>query len=523
MKNTIKILILFANLLVCCLIFCSCGLKDALTSTDIVVKLDTKGVQLTTDMNESELRDYLVVTRRLGVFPIGYFPKEVSDYEIICDYGEGYTEIKVTYEGMSSKITGLFVDRDKLSLEGDFLFCEIKGENYLLKYNGSNKDIVLPERDPYIIYDKVFYDNDTVESVTLGNSVTQIGESAFAYSSIKRIDIGEGLQSIGKRAFDACTQLEYVNVLSLEQWCIMTFGSVIPLKDEATIAVQDQEYINIEIYRDMMSSMDYYRHTYGAKSITTDKAFIYFWNSKGKLVHQDPVPVSSPVYYANSIHIGGEKLRDLIIPENVNEVSIGFAGADIESISIHKNVTNMGVGAFRDCQNLKSVFIEDVNEGILDRYVYAFDKDCVAFNKKDDLYFIGNEENPYLILVGVSDAKKSEIIVPDGTKVVASYALRRNGENIIKVVLSDSVESVGKVIVSTRKNDFTFIGGEGLRFIDEQRWFMFTSDNNAKIDIGDIDQWFYYNDDGDRVPVEKIGWFGIFDPIYRVDFSTDTE
>lgn len=525
MKNTVKILVLIVTLMFCCLSFCSCGLKDALTSTDIVVKLNTEGEQLTTDMSESDLRDYLVVSRRLGIFPIGYFYKDISDYEIVCDYSEGYTEVKVIYEGMSSKITALFVQRDKLSLEGDFLFCEIKGENYLLKYNGCDKDIILPERDSYIIYDKVFYGNDTIESVTLGNSVTQIGESAFAYSSIKHIDFGEGLISIGERAFDACTQLEYVNVPSVEQWCLMIFGSTIPLKEvDSEITIQDQEYINIEAYLGMMTSMDYYHHTYGAKSITTDKAFIYFWNSNGKLVHQDPVPVSSPVYYANSIHIGGEKLKDLVIPENVNEISIGFAGADIESINIHKNVTGMGIGAFKDCENLNKIFIEDVNDGLLDRYAYAFDDDCAAFTKQNDLCFIGNEENPYLILVGLSDAEKTEIFVPDSTVAVASYALRRNGRNITKIVLSDSVEYVGRMIVSTRENSFTFIGGKGLRFIDCQEWFMSLSNNkNAEINIGDIDKWFYSDNGGDWVPVTKIGWFGILQPIYRIDSPTDTE
>ncbi len=524
MKKSAKNLLLLAILVICLLTLCSCRLFEGYTSTKIVVEIDTDGEYLTTDMSEDDLRESLKVYRRLNVFLFGKFDKEISDYTLTCNFNEGYSQITVEYEDMRASTTGLFVKRDKLSLEGDFLFCEIKGVKYLLEYKGNDKNLVLPEGEPYVIFEKVFYGNKDIESVTLGNSVTQIGESAFAYSSIKRLDVGTGLVSIGKHAFDACDQLEYLNVSSVEQWCLMNFESVIPLhveSDEDVIAIQDQQYLVSEDYRYRIGSLDMYRHAYGASTVSVDRTFANFYNEKGNLVHQEPIPVSSPVYFTRSIYVGGEKLVDLVIPESVNELSIGFAGADIKSVRIHGNVSAMGIGAFKECQQLETVVVEDFNRKLLDRYTYAFDKESVVYNELDGVYYLGNEENPNLILVGVADKEMSKLIVPEGTKAIASYALSSNGENICNILLSDSVEFVGEHIIRTKHTTFTFVGGESLRFIGEQRWYFYYSGNQATdIDIGDLGNWFYPDRDG-FVGVSsyqsKLGIAGIDDPIYRMD------
>lgn len=525
MKKTAKNLLLLAILSICFLTLCSCRLFDSYISTKIVVEIDTDGEYLTTDMSEDDLRDCLKVYRRLTVFLIGKFDREISGYSLECDFNEGYSQITVEYDDMRASTTGLFVRKDKLSREGDFLFCEIKGERYLLEYKGNDKNVVLPEGNPYIIFEKVFYGNNDIESVTLGNSVTQIGEFAFAYSSIKRLDVGTGLASIGKQAFTACDRLEYLNVSSVEQWCLMNFESVIPLhveSDEDVIAIQDQQYVVSEdYYRYHIGSLDMYRHAYGASTVSVDRTFVNFYNEKGNLVHQEPIPVSSPVYFTRSIHVGGEKLVDLVIPESVNELSIGFAGSDIKSVRIHGNVSAMGVGAFKECQQLETVVVEDFNRKLLDRYTYAFDKDSVVYNELDGVLYIGNEENPNLILVGVADKEMSKLTVPEGTKAIASYALRSNGENICNILLSDSVEFVGEHIIRTKHTTFTFVGGESLRFIGEQEWYFNRPGNIATdIDIGDLENWRRPTNGGFTGVSSYQGEFGIVGigyPIYRMD------
>ena len=52
----------------------------------------------------------------------------------------------------------------------------------------------------------------SLTSVTIGNGVTSIGEWAFAYSSLTSVTIGNGVTSIGDYAFSGCTSLTNVTI-----------------------------------------------------------------------------------------------------------------------------------------------------------------------------------------------------------------------------------------------------------------------------------------------------------------------
>lgn len=526
MKRVFRLVVLVLVLATCALAFCSC-----LDVVEVRCKVQLReGVSyLTTDMSEAELRRNLKVDRQTGIFSIGNFYKEVDDYTVTCDIKEGINTITVIHDGKRSSVDALFVDKSKLSVEGDFVFCSILGNDYLLEYKGSDKNIVLPERAPYIIYNSVFANNENIESVVIGDSVKQIGGSAFAYSSIKSIDIGSGLESIGVGAFTACLNLVELNVSSIEQWCSMKFETVTPLQETKDCGDSYDTLIDgvyfYQYFGEPDYAMDYYYHSYGAKTATAEKGYINFFSGDGELVHKEYFAISNPVYFTETVCIDGEKIENLVIPETVTEVGQGFANSDIKSVSIHSKVVSIARSAFYGCKGLEKITISEVNKKLLDSYVYAFDLECRAFNKYSDVYYIGNDENPYLILIGLSkESEHTRIDVHEDTKAVASYSMLIYGGSISEIILSDSVEYVGEGIVRTNERSIKFTGGSCLRYIGKQIWFTNANENCVTdIYIGDLNNWYYDNENGTTIPVvlkpSVIGTFAISHPLYCMDID----
>ena len=90
-------------------------------------------------------------------------------------------------------------------------------------YTGSSTNVVIPssinvngEDIPVkVIADNAFYDNDTITSVTIPDSVTAIGDYAFYYcSNLKTVTISENSQltSIGDFAFGDCSSLTSIYI-----------------------------------------------------------------------------------------------------------------------------------------------------------------------------------------------------------------------------------------------------------------------------------------------------------------------
>ncbi len=87
----------------------------------------------------------------------------------------------------------------------------ILGDNILLRYNGSDENVTVPNGVKYI--SSAFEDNALVASITLPDTVTTIGSYAFTSCiSLRSITISEGVTSIGMRAFAKCISLAEINI-----------------------------------------------------------------------------------------------------------------------------------------------------------------------------------------------------------------------------------------------------------------------------------------------------------------------
>ena len=86
----------------------------------------------------------------------------------------------------------------------------------LTSYTGSAKNVVIPEGVRDIVYG-VFNGNETITSISIPSSVTNIGTASFSgCTSLTTVTFGENsqLESIGEEAFAYCTSLASVSIQS---------------------------------------------------------------------------------------------------------------------------------------------------------------------------------------------------------------------------------------------------------------------------------------------------------------------
>lgn len=192
---------------------------------------------------------------------------------------------------------------------------------------------------------------DAVSSITIPDSVTSIGESAFSdCSMLSHINIPLGITSISDSTFSGCSSLQYINIPS------------------TVTSIGNNAFRECALYD--ISFPD------GLTSIGANA----FHNCRNLMVATIPNSVtsigegafsgcaymtiatlpSSIVSIPNKIFSDCLRLFEVIIPNSV--VSIGESAfyncTGLTSFTIPKRVNSIGNSAFRNCENLQNVYCE---------------------------------------------------------------------------------------------------------------------------------------------------------------------
>ena len=232
---------------------------------------------------------------------------------------------------------------------------------------------------------------ESLESITIPDSVTSIGDGAFNWcESLESITIPDGVKSIGNHAFAGCSALESITIPD----------SVLSIGYSAFEECTALESITIP---DSVLSIGYsaFEECTALKSITI------------------PDSVLSIGYSAFEECTA---LKSITIPGSV--LSIGqrmFAGCSgLESAIIADGVTSIGDDTFLNCTNLVNVSLPDSLTSISFNTFYG----CTNLQTYDDgtAYYLGNSENHYLVLVSVISKEITSFTIDDKTKFIWSSA-----------------------------------------------------------------------------------------------------
>ena len=207
----------------------------------------------------------------------------------------------------------------------------------------------------------------SLTNATIPNSVTNIGNDAFREcSGLTSVTIPDSITSIGEGAFDECSGLTSVHIHSLDAWCNISFKKYDsnPLRYAHNLYMGDN-LVQELIIPDSVTSIGNYAF-YGCSGLTS-VTIPNSVTSIGRMAFEGCSGLTSVTIPDSVTSIGNGAFRDcsaltsVTIPESVTSIGFSvFSGCSgLTSVTIPDSVTSIENYAFYNCSALTSVYYTD--------------------------------------------------------------------------------------------------------------------------------------------------------------------
>lgn len=266
-----------------------------------------------------------------------------------------------------------------------------------------------------------------------GDSVEKIPPylSCGSSSDIISVTIGNNVVSIGDSAFESCYNLS-VYITDLEAWCNIDFENYYanPINIGSNLYLNNVLLTNLVIPNTVTIIPDYaFKCCESITSITIPgtvtsigcDSFSFCPNLSSVSILEGVIEIGTFAF------IGCEKLKSVLIPNSVT--GIGNYAFDnccaLESVVLGSGVTHIGYLTLSDCTSLTEICVDNANPVYSSINGVLFDKEKTVLIR----YPSGKNDSDY--------------IIPDGVKAIECDAFRFC-TNITSITIPDSVTEIGE-------------------------------------------------------------------------------
>ncbi len=285
--------------------------------------------------------------------------------------------------------------------------------------------------------------------------VTDISTEGFMDSSAKFITIPNSIRKINSDAFKNCSNLMTVFYGgTIEDWCKIQFmneyatpmyyaNSFYMLKKQAW---EEMTTISVPETITILNDYQFYGFTHLSHIDLPDTMIRVCQYAFAKCSSIEELIVSSS-FIDEHILMDCDKLTRLTLGYLDSTISLGFFFGGSNS-SIPESLTEVTIlggtqiqnYAFRGIKNLTKLILPNtlvkVGNGIVDGC------DKLLYNEKDNGLYLGNEENPYLILMRMKDKEVEVFNIDPQTKFIADSAFYQ-ASYLKEIVIPTSVIEIG--------------------------------------------------------------------------------
>ena len=330
----------------------------------------------------------------------------------------------------------------------------VKGTDYFVTAIGNNAFYECKNLQSVTISDGItvignrafegVHDGDT--EFTLPSTLTTIGENAFwNVNGLKTLILPDGLESIGNSAFAYCNGLTEVELpatlTSIGQRVFVGDGSLssVRSKIESPMAIDESAFA-------VSSEWDESNNTYINEPTS---AVLYVLEGKKGVYESTPgwnmfsaIEEGTPFIYSDGILkyscSPSSMTATLIIDAIYQELTNVEIPATITVNGVEYHVKTIGNAAFQDCRNLQSVVL---HEGLETIGNFAFQSSSVnEINLPSTLKKIGESAFRYC-------GALETVVIPEGVETVGNLAFYCMG-NLTRIELPASLKSLGYSVIS---------------------------------------------------------------------------
>ena len=362
---------------------------------------------------------------------------------------------------------------------------------------------------------RAFYGCSDLRTVTIGAGIAEIKSETFAYCAISALTVPGNVKTIGEKAF---YKNYFSKSLVLKEGvvtaCANAFGNCsslgrgeISLPDSLEFSVSafngsfilTSEYMNNYLkYTDNLGYVGNDNNPYlilwkcksTAESCTISQETKYILggafsdcSSLTSLTIPKNIKDSDGITFKNCSSLtavnfeiditkltdymfyGCTALKTITIPSTVDTIGkYAFSYSGLTSITLPEGVKLIDEGAFANCASLEEISIPDSIERIVvpngsSYYYHGAFYGCSKLRYATDyhgLRYLGNSNNPYLVLVSIDPngkvretygSTKYGVTVNDKTKVIAEYAIYRTSK-VYGVTIPSSVQFINAFGIS---------------------------------------------------------------------------
>ncbi len=360
--------------------------------------------------------------------------------------GSGFKKIvecvTATFDSFSTKVQAAEIYSGTCGANGDNLTWTLNTETGVLNITGEGAmtDWTSSSNAPWHSY------CDSIKTVNIGNGVTTIGESAFGYcESITSVTVPDSVRIIGESAFSGCSSIcDVIYNGTYEQWDEIYVGSY-----------------NSYLLCALVFGKDTDRPYYCFGIFGQQLEWILYADGELVITGIGEMTLSSNQYSHIPWFGYGSKIKSVTIGNGITNIceNAFYSCENLISITIPDSVTSIGISAFKHCDSLTNITIPDSVTSIGREAFYYSDLTSITIGKNVTSIganaFYGTayhfDTNNWLYqsalyigdyLLEVREDRSGSFSIKDGTVVIADSALS-NCAKLTSVTIPDSVISIG--------------------------------------------------------------------------------